>query len=247
LQHGIGTVTGNPNAGKKNCINYCKACLQLSGVQNGHALLEKKGTAKAEEKDDKNMAYYLIDYENVRIHGLDGLSTLSEHDRVCIFYSENADSLTFDLHFILNEAKAKISYQKVEIGTKNALDFQLSSYLGYLIYKHRDDKNTEYFIVTADGGFSVLVNYWNKEGVIVKIVIDCTGRDENAEKEKLYADIENLIQDRADVPVTAEIIQRCRSKQEVHNALIKELKDSEKAGSIYRAIKPLLADKQGRV
>lgn len=31
------------------------------------------------------MAYYLIDYENVRIHGLDGLSTLSEHDRVCIF------------------------------------------------------------------------------------------------------------------------------------------------------------------
>ncbi len=101
--------------------------------------------------------------------------------------------------------------------------------------------------MTADGGFSVLVNYWNKEGVIVKIVIDCTGRDENAEKEKLYADIENLIQDRADVPVTAEIIQRCRSKQEVHNALIKELKDSEKAGSIYRAIKPLLADKQGRV
>ena len=67
MQHGIGTVTGNPNAGKKNCINYCKACLQLSGVQNGHALLEKKGTAKAEEKDDKNMAYYLIDYEQFLI------------------------------------------------------------------------------------------------------------------------------------------------------------------------------------
>ncbi len=192
------------------------------------------------------MAYYLVDYENVRIHGLDGLDSLSQKDEVCIFYSDNADSLTFELHFILNEAKAKIAYQKVEIGTKNALDFQLSSYLGYLISQNKDSKNTEYFIVTADGGFSVLVNYWNKKDVVVKTVMDCTGKDEKAEAEQLFLKIENLIQQKEMVPAVAEIIQHCRSKQEVHNALIKEIKDSKKASEIYRAVRPLLADKQGR-
>ncbi len=192
------------------------------------------------------MAYYLIDYENVRIHGLDGLSELTENDRVCIFYSDNADCLTFGLHFLLNEAKAEISYEKVEIGTKNALDFQLSSYLGYLISQNIEDKAAEYFIVTADGGFSVLVNYWSRKNIIVKTVMDCTGRDVNAEKEQLLADVESRIQEKAAVPAVADIIQRCRSRQEVHNALIKELKDNAKASEIYRAVKPLLADKQGR-
>ena len=129
----------------------------------------------------------------------------------------------------ISSGKNDTSVHDIKIG-----DFEISWNLG----------NTSTFAIDKT---SVNEAGWNKEGVIVKIVMDCTGRDENAEKEKLYADIENLIQDRADVPVTAEIIQRCRSKQEVHNALIKELKDSEKAGSIYRAIKPLLADKQGRV
>lgn len=192
------------------------------------------------------MAYYLVDYENVRIHGLDGLSSLTQQDEVCIFYSDNADSLTFELHFILNEAKARISYQKVEIGTKNALDFQLSSYLGYLISQNSGNKDAEYFIVTADGGFSVLVSYWNKKDVAVKTVMDCTGKDEKAKNGQLFLEIENLIQEKEPVPMIAEIIQRCRSKQEVHNALIKEIKDSKRASEIYRAIRPLLADKQGR-
>lgn len=192
------------------------------------------------------MAYYLIDYENVRIHGLDGLSGLTEKDRVCIFYSENADSLTFDLHFILNEAKAEISYEKVEVGTKNALDFQLSSYLGYLISQNIEDKLAEYFIVTADSGFSVLVNYWNRKNVAVKTVMDCTGRDENVQKEQILAEVESRIEDQSVAPLVANIIKQCRSRQEVHNALIAELKDNPKASEIYRAVRPLLADKRGR-
>ena len=58
---------------------------------------------------------------------------MTEEDTVCIFYSDNADSMTFDLHRKLNETKANIIYHKVAVGTKNALDFQLATYLGYLI------------------------------------------------------------------------------------------------------------------
>ena len=57
------------------------------------------------------MNYYLVDYENVKSHGLDGITSLDSSDVLVIFYSENADSLTFGLHRRLNESKAKISYQ----------------------------------------------------------------------------------------------------------------------------------------
>ncbi|MBQ3003628.1 MAG: hypothetical protein IJD82_07845, partial [Clostridia bacterium] len=44
------------------------------------------------------MATYMIDYENVKTGGLNGISRLTEADRVIIFYSENANRITFDLH-----------------------------------------------------------------------------------------------------------------------------------------------------
>ena len=58
------------------------------------------------------MAYYLIDFENVKSRGMEGVEFLTEEDIVCIFYSDNADSMTFDLHRKLNETKAQIIYQE---------------------------------------------------------------------------------------------------------------------------------------
>ena len=49
------------------------------------------------------MAYYLIDFENVKSRGMEGVELLAKEDTVCIFYSDNADSMTFDLHRKLNE------------------------------------------------------------------------------------------------------------------------------------------------
>ena len=61
------------------------------------------------------MAYYLIDFENVKSRGMEGVELLAEEDTVCIFYSDNADSMTFDLHRKLNETKAQIIYHKVAV------------------------------------------------------------------------------------------------------------------------------------
>ena len=117
------------------------------------------------------MSYYLIDFENVKSRGMEGVELLTEEDTVCIFYSDNADSMTFDLHRKLNETKANIIYHKVAVGTKNALDFQLATYLGYLICEQqREGIHPNYFIVTKDNGFTSLLVYWKAQGVPVRII-----------------------------------------------------------------------------
>lgn len=193
------------------------------------------------------MNYYLVDYENVTTHGLDGITMLSSEDVVCIFYSENADRITFGLHRRLNEAAAKIIYQEVEVGTKNALDFQLASYLGYIIHENKD-KEVSYFIVTKDQGFSSLVHYWKKQKIDISLVLDLSGKNEETIQSELKSRVEQLIADKEEVNIVVKLIQQYKTKQGLNNALMKQFpsKDNKKASEIYTAIKPLIAGKKGR-
>lgn len=191
------------------------------------------------------MNYYLVDYENVKSHGLDGITSLDSDDVLVIFYSENADSLTFGLHRRLNESRAKISYQKVDVGTKNALDFQLATYLGYLV-RDNEGKESSYYIVTKDQGFMSLVNYWKKRKINVSLIVDLSGRDVQKEKNDLRIQVEKVVSDEAVVDIVVKYIQQYKTKLGINNALAKQFKDSKKASEIYNAIKPLIADKKGQ-
>lgn len=138
------------------------------------------------------MAYYLIDFENVKSRGMEGVELLTEEDTVCIFYSDNADSMTFDLHRKLNETKANIIYHKVAVGTKNALDFQLATYLGYLICEQqREGIHPNYFIVTKDNGFTSLMVYWKAQGVPVRIIRNLLWGKNPAAEQNLLTEEEN--------------------------------------------------------
>ena len=120
---------------------------------------------------------------------MEGVDLLTEEDTVCIFYSDNAGSMTFDLHQKLNETKAKIIYHKVAVGTKNALDFQLATYLGYLICEQqKEDIHPNYFIVTKDNGFYSLMVYWKAEGVPVRIIRNLLWGKNQAEEQNLPVD-----------------------------------------------------------
>ena len=79
------------------------------------------------------MNCFLIDFENVKSTGLKGIEHLIESDDVYIFYSEYANTITFDVHHKINKSHANLKFFKSGIVAKNALDFQLISYLGYLI------------------------------------------------------------------------------------------------------------------
>ena len=191
------------------------------------------------------MGYYLVDYENVKKDGLNAINKLTERDKVCIFYSQNAETMTFGLHRRLNESVAHISFQKVEVGTKNALDFQLVTYLGYIIAL-KEDKN--YYIVTKDNGFNSVCQYWSKRNIDVSIVADLTGRNLKQEKDDLYNEVDKLLIDKDIVQKVTDIIVQYKTKQGINNALIKNFpsKDHKQASEIYKMIKPLLKDKEGK-
>lgn len=191
------------------------------------------------------MNYYLVDYENVKTRGLDGITGLDSNDVLVIFYSENADSLTFELHRRLNESKAEISYQKVDVGTKNALDFQLATYLGYLVHDNENRANS-YYIVTKDQGYMSLVNYWKKRNVDVSLITDLAGQDMQNEKRELRIQVEKAVSDKSVVDIVVKYIQQYKTKLGINNALAKEFKDSKKASEVYNSIKPLIADKKGQ-
>ncbi|MPM65490.1 hypothetical protein SDC9_112387 [bioreactor metagenome] len=190
------------------------------------------------------MSYYLVDYENVKREGLNAINKLTNKDKVSIFYSENADTLSFGLHRRLNESAAQITYQKVEVGTKNALDFQLVTFLGFIIANKED---TSYCIVTKDNGFNSVCNYWSKKSINVTIVADLSGRDLNQERDELYAEVNKCIGDVEMSNKVTDIILQYKTKQGINNALIKNFpsKDHKQASDIYKQIKPLLKDKKG--
>lgn len=118
------------------------------------------------------MAIYLVDYENT--HYLGGISGLSENDTVVVFYTQNSSSLSFDAHKEILQAQAKILYKYVDTGGKNALDFQLSTYLGCLIGEKQADEQ-QLYIVSKDKGFYYVSKFWEREkGIRVTVVPSLT-------------------------------------------------------------------------
>lgn len=196
------------------------------------------------------MSYYLVDFENVKRDGLDGIHLLEEEDRVCIFYSKNADSITFDQHRRIIESRASIEFCKVEVGSKNALDFQLATQLGFLIANQSAE---QYYIVSKDKGFEILGGYWKSRGVAVTLIADITGRSHDHEtqelREKLAEKLQEILNEENDVSVNEvlKIVQQYKTKQGIMNALMKKYPsaDNKKSSKIYKTIKPLLSDKKG--
>ena len=62
----------------------------------------------------------------------------------------------------LMNSSLSIKFEECFEGT-NALDFQLVSYLGYLM-KNDETGVNEYIIMTNDNGFDSAVNFWKKRG-----------------------------------------------------------------------------------
>ena len=185
------------------------------------------------------MAYYLIDFENVKSRGMEGVELLTEEDTVCIFYSDNADSMTFDLHRKLNETKANIIYHKVAVGTKNALDFQLATYLGYLICGQQNEGiHPNYFIVTKDNGFTSLMVYWKAQGVPVRIIRNLLWGKNPVAEQNLLTEEENEAET---VVTTAEDV--AEQPQPTQPEPVEETKESaqpepEKADALEEPAQP---------
>lgn len=186
------------------------------------------------------MAIYLIDYENVNMDGLQGIQELSESDQVYIFYSDNANKLTFSLHRQILESPAWVRYVNAETGAKNALDFQLATYLGYLVSQNAAEN---FCLVSKDNGFQAVVKFWQKKDVDIRLAEDLTGTDSAEEREKLLTGLRAVLADKEEAPAILDFIRKYKTKQGINNALVKKY-GSKSGGEIYKAIKPLLAAKK---
>lgn len=83
------------------------------------------------------MNLYLIDYENVTDTGFLGVKELTADDTVIVFYSQHTKNISFERHIELSQSPAHFEYIKILKTGKNYLDFQLSTYLGFLIGKDK--------------------------------------------------------------------------------------------------------------
>lgn len=104
---------------------------------------------------------YFIDYENVGDSAVMGVKNLIPGERIALFFSKNAKALTFELWNELSECKGIKEMKQVMQPGKNALDFQLSSYLGYAVCKYPHFEN--FVIISKDAGFQTLIDFWGKE------------------------------------------------------------------------------------
>lgn len=110
------------------------------------------------------MAIYLIDYENTGVKGLHGIEKLQEDDLIVVFYGPKTGAVPFDDHVRISSAVSHVEYIKTNKTAKNYLDFQLTTYLGYLI-AHTGIK--EYCVVSKDGGYDSVIDFWKARGMSI--------------------------------------------------------------------------------
>ncbi|MBQ9628824.1 MAG: diguanylate cyclase [Synergistaceae bacterium] len=189
--------------------------------------------------------YYLVDYENVKNHAFNGLENMSGHDEICIFYSDNAlGSFTVELHNQMNASKAKIITRKASVGTKNALDFQLAAYLGELITQNKGT-HSNYFIVSNDKGYESLISFGRERNVNVELIPNLAGS--LIPPEELRQKLTEVLSTCSETEINeiAKIITNASSKTEINGEIGKFIRNSQRAGEIYRSVRSLLSNKKG--
>lgn len=112
------------------------------------------------------MDIFLVDFENVHTAGLKGQNYLKDAV-IHVFFSSNTcnqPQITLDLHELYELQRHHVTLIFHEtIKGHNALDFQLTSYLGLLIDRASSTEQTNFYIVSKDKGYTCLNDFWQQE------------------------------------------------------------------------------------
>lgn len=127
---------------------------------------------------------YLIDTENVRTVWTLLLDRMTLNDKIYVFYTMNSGNVSYeDLNGVISSGK---NVELIQCHTgKNGLDFQLVSYLGYLI---RNNENADYCIISDDNGYDAVIKFWEGREVKVsrKTAFQVSGKQAKAPKKPLF-------------------------------------------------------------
>ena len=200
------------------------------------------------------MSYYLIDFENVKTDGIFSLCNFKPNDKVVIFYSDNCKNISMDIFAKITNISIRFKFIKIKAGVKNALDFHLASYLGYLIGKNFT--KTAYFIVSNDKDYNCVCEYWKGKNINVSILSKPVNNQNKLKKAPnnsvksnkniTHEEITKYISKNEHQKEIFDILNESKSKTEIHSKIQKLLKNNKKSSAIYKKIKPLLKEKKYR-
>ncbi|MCR5205981.1 MAG: hypothetical protein K6E47_13135 [Lachnospiraceae bacterium] len=216
------------------------------------------------------MDYFLVDYENIGTEGLKNLSRLNSGDSIVLFYSDQCRNISLEVIDHIIKMKLQYSCFKVKNGTKNALDFHLCTYLGYLI--KQSGAESSYFIISRDKGYDCLIDYGKELGVdvqrielsedpkVVKTEVKTPVKPTTKQKpnkatptpkqskvkesdKATLQEIGNFIAKAENPSEVLKIFNQYKTKMAINSGLLKLFKDSKKAGTVYGKLKPLMKAK----
>ena len=102
---------------------------------------------------------FVVDTENTNNYSFVNEYNLNSNDKVILFFSDKSKSITIDTFDCLLKCKALIKTERVFVGGKNALDFQIVAFVTEKVI--RNIYNNIY-IISNDNGFIYAIDYINK-------------------------------------------------------------------------------------
>lgn len=124
--------------------------------------------------------HFLVDSENVNDNWLMLFDMADEDDEIVVFYTKKSPHMSYmSVIRLIENNKINIRFEECYEGT-NALDFQLVSYMGYLMgcggacSENECDASSaetgadEYIIMSNDTGYDPAVRFWKDKGYAVR-------------------------------------------------------------------------------
>lgn len=124
--------------------------------------------------------HFLVDSENVNDNWLMLFDMADEDDEIVVFYTKKSPHMSYmSVIRLIENNKINIRFEECYEGT-NALDFQLVSYMGYLMggggacSENECDAASaktgadEYIIMSNDTGYDPAVRFWKDKGYAVR-------------------------------------------------------------------------------
>ena len=215
------------------CLKNAQMCAMLFIDTDNNCINKQIAQAR---KGAYMKRFYFVDTENIGKRFLPGAENLTSNDTIILFNYKYGPKLSMEVLSALSNCKASIVRKEMETHTKNAMDFQICTYLGMIVGTYQT--HAEYYIFSEDKGYGAAIEFieqsLEKKAVIKEV------RDFNLSTKQgvLKANIDDML---GTYPkkvrrVAAFAIQNMHTDEALHNYLQKNLpKDGP---TIYKLIKP---------
>jgi len=215
------------------------------------------------------MDYFLWDFENLKAENLANFPNIKEGDVLYLFYSDACKTISLDFLTSLQKLKVNFFFQKVKNGTKNALDLQLASFIGYLIGQNQGNSIVDkYYIVSNDKDYDCICSFWpsvkriglsaesthlniNPQTIAIPIIspIVNTKAEINQTKipsEKSEIELAKCLSKDEDPKKVAELLSKVKTKTALNSELNRYFKDGKKTSSILKKLSSFFG-KDGKI